>query len=227
MPYTPNYPGTIKIFTEKEDKVDLVVAADMNAVQGEITAEQTELGTDVAGSCVDLKTRLYVSIGNDGAVRKGTAFPASPIAGQLFERTDLGALYIYRAAGWQLVVQYGLTTLFHFCPAAEITHSTSSVNFEDFAAFHDTKLYVPAALPSYTVTLQAYVRTETAGSGGGFLKVLVGTDEFTSAQFNNTTFAWVTFSGTITVSGWQTLDIQCKNIWTQDIILAQLVMALT
>lgn len=61
-----SYPGAIKNFLVLEDGVDKVIAAHPNDRAAEITAIETELGTDVAGSAVDLKTRLAVSINADG-----------------------------------------------------------------------------------------------------------------------------------------------------------------
>ena len=34
-------------------------------------------------------------------IEKGTAFPAGPVAGQVFFRTDLGALYVYDGVSWE------------------------------------------------------------------------------------------------------------------------------
>lgn len=61
-----SYPGAIKNFLVLEDGVDKVIAAHPNDRAAEITAIETELGTDVAGSAADLKTRLAVSINADG-----------------------------------------------------------------------------------------------------------------------------------------------------------------
>jgi len=102
------YPGALKTFTNKTNKVDLYDSAHVNALQDEVVAVQTELGTDPAGSCTDLKTRLYVCIGNDGAMRQGTSFPGSPIEGQLFYRSDEHVPYYYNGTGWELYEQVRL-----------------------------------------------------------------------------------------------------------------------
>ena len=98
-----SYPGSIKTFTTKTDLIDTYDAAHINDPQLEITAIETELGTDVAGSATDLKTRLAVSLADSGAIKQGTAFPGSPVEGQLFWRTDLQTLYAYSvsAAAWK------------------------------------------------------------------------------------------------------------------------------
>lgn len=98
-----SYPASIKTFTTKTNKVDLVDAAHMNDVQSEVTAIETELGADVAGSVTDLVTRLFVCIGNNGALRQGTSFPGSPVEGQIFYRTDEDRLYVYDGSGWDAV----------------------------------------------------------------------------------------------------------------------------
>ncbi len=94
------YPAALITFTTKTNQVDLVDAAHINTAQDEIVAIQTELGTDPAGSATNLKTRLAVSIGDDGAIRKGTSFPGSPIDGQAFYRTDEDTFYIYNGTSW-------------------------------------------------------------------------------------------------------------------------------
>jgi hypothetical protein len=63
---TTTYPGTLDSFTTNTDGVDDVTAADMNNVQDAITALETELGTDPAGSLTNLKTRLAVALSNAG-----------------------------------------------------------------------------------------------------------------------------------------------------------------
>jgi hypothetical protein len=112
-----SYPDSLKLFQTKTDKVDLVDDDHINDVQNEIVAIETELGTDVAGSETDLKTRLAVSIANDGAVAKDTSFPGSTVAGQLFFRTDEDKLYYRNAAddAWTQVLDDALSNLvFHF-----------------------------------------------------------------------------------------------------------------
>lgn len=94
------YPGALPTFTTKEDNVDVYAASHINKLQEDLVAIATELGTDPAATSTDLKTRLAVSIGDDGAIRKGTSFPASPIDGQAFYRTDEDAFYIYNGTSW-------------------------------------------------------------------------------------------------------------------------------
>ena len=100
-----SYPSSIKTFTVKTAKQDKARAADVNAMQDEITAIETELGTNPAGSKTTVKDRLAVNLADDGATAKGTSFPASPTAGQLFYRTDEDKLYSRDAANanWKVV----------------------------------------------------------------------------------------------------------------------------
>lgn len=60
------YPGGLDSFTANVDDVDDVLAADVNELQVGIVATETELGTDPAGSCTDVKTRLAHSINDAG-----------------------------------------------------------------------------------------------------------------------------------------------------------------
>jgi hypothetical protein len=102
MSVVATYPNAIVIFTDKVDKVDVVDDDHMNKVQAEIVAIETELGTDVAGSAATLKARLAVSISDAGGIQFGTSFPGSPVANQLFVRSDEEKLYKRNAVntGW-------------------------------------------------------------------------------------------------------------------------------
>jgi len=97
------YDSAIVTYTTKTDKVDLVQAAHMNAVQNELIAIETMLGTGIRGSCADLKTRLAVCLAETGALQKGTNFPCSAIEGQLYYRTDTDLLYIRDDSQWDTV----------------------------------------------------------------------------------------------------------------------------
>jgi hypothetical protein len=63
------YPASLDSFTPKTDNVDDVMAADVNELQTAITALETELGTDPAGTLTDVKTRLAISLTDAGLVR--------------------------------------------------------------------------------------------------------------------------------------------------------------
>lgn len=110
----PFYPSLVATFTAKENKIDVYDADDINYPQNEINAIETEIGTNVKGSAADLKTRLGVITGTDGALRKGTSFPGSPIEGQAFYKTDEDTLYIYDGSDWDAVTTAASQTLFSF-----------------------------------------------------------------------------------------------------------------
>jgi hypothetical protein len=65
MPLTASYPGAIKTFSEVTDGVTEMTSTDINPPYAEITAIETELGTDPAGSVATVKLRLAQSL--DGA----------------------------------------------------------------------------------------------------------------------------------------------------------------
>jgi hypothetical protein len=64
------YPAALDTFTTKVDGAgNTILAAHMNAVQTALVNTETELGTDPAGSATDVKTRLAVSLADDGDFR--------------------------------------------------------------------------------------------------------------------------------------------------------------
>jgi hypothetical protein len=66
------YPTAIDQFITWEDDIDNILASAVNNLHARIIATQTELGTDPAGSLTDVKTRLAVSIENDGTLKADT-----------------------------------------------------------------------------------------------------------------------------------------------------------
>jgi len=63
-----DYPGSLYTKTTVTDDVTDVLAAHHNDQEDEILAIETELGTDVAGSASDLKTRIAKSLADDGTL---------------------------------------------------------------------------------------------------------------------------------------------------------------
>ena len=92
------YDSAVTTFTTKYDKVDIVAAAHMNAVQQEIVTIETILGTNVKGDRADLKTRLNNALDADGSIYSGSAFPSPALPSQIFYRTDLETPYVRNAA---------------------------------------------------------------------------------------------------------------------------------
>ena len=65
------YPAAVKNFSAIINGVTKLVAALFNSPYDEITAIQTELGTNPKGSCADVKTRLDVATDANGYVDQG------------------------------------------------------------------------------------------------------------------------------------------------------------
>lgn len=93
MTEAASYPGSLDTLPDYEAKQDVVDKAIINRIQNILEAIEGELGTDVAGSAATLKARLAISIADDGSVQHGTSFPGTPVANQVFTRTDQDILY--------------------------------------------------------------------------------------------------------------------------------------
>jgi hypothetical protein len=128
-----SYPAAVKTFTTKENNVDVYDADHINDQQNEITAIETELGTDVAGSATDLKTRLAVSIANSGAIQNGSSFPGSPVAMQAFYRSDTDLLYVRDAgnANWTVIQGSLSNVIFSFAVGGDYTVDNYGVSVND------------------------------------------------------------------------------------------------
>jgi len=151
-----SYPATLKTFTTKTDKVDLVAAAHINDLQDETLAIQTELGTDIAGSCTDLKTRLAVGMADSGGIQNGASFPGSPVAMQHFFRSDLNVNYVRNAANTAWITQLTDASLpIKVLMADENDTSGAWVDIDDNG---------PAA--SFAITLTAPTSVFIAGTVG-------------------------------------------------------------
>jgi len=90
------YPGAIKTFTAQVDNVDDAEAADVNVVYDEVTAIQTELGTNPKASATDLKTRLAHTLNALGYLSFDTPTELTIASGsitttQTFHRVDTQA----------------------------------------------------------------------------------------------------------------------------------------
>lgn len=95
-------------FTTKTDKVDLVAAAHINAVQAELVIIETILGVGVKGNQTNLKTRLDSAMDSDGTILSGSAFPSPAIGtSQGFWRTDLNSFNIWTGTQWKQINSSG------------------------------------------------------------------------------------------------------------------------
>ncbi len=65
-----SYPSAIKTFTTLVDGVDDVLASHQNDPNAEITAVETEIGTNPRGTAADVKTRLAQSLNDDGTLKQ-------------------------------------------------------------------------------------------------------------------------------------------------------------
>jgi len=92
-----DYPGSLVSFTTKSDGVDWVLAAHINDIQNEIEAIETELGTDVAGSMTDLKTRLAVVMNDNGTLKAFTM--GGDITGNGHSITNLDEVILNSVSG--------------------------------------------------------------------------------------------------------------------------------
>ena len=91
-----DYPSTIKTFTDVVDGTDDVLATQVNQAYDEIEAIETEIGTDVAGSQPDLKTRLARSLDGNGNINMNDSTSLTISSGALtvtqnFHRVDTEA----------------------------------------------------------------------------------------------------------------------------------------
>ena len=80
-----NFPVSVDTFATWQDDVDLISSSIVNDIQGQIVVIEENLGTGsgsngLKGSLADLKTRLAVSINNDGTL-KTSAIGATGVAG--------------------------------------------------------------------------------------------------------------------------------------------------
>jgi len=66
-----NYPGGLDTFITYQNDIDVIPVASANDAYSQILAIETELGTDPAGSMTDVKSRLAVSLNNDGTIKDG------------------------------------------------------------------------------------------------------------------------------------------------------------
>jgi hypothetical protein len=90
------YPGALKSWTARTDAADDVMADDVNTIYDEVTAVQTELGTDPAGTVSDVKTRLARSLDGVGNLDHASATTLTIAAGSItptqnFHRVDTEA----------------------------------------------------------------------------------------------------------------------------------------
>lgn len=97
------YPGTVKVFDNKNDQIDTVFAADVNSLQGEVVAIQSVLGLSPQGSAASVAARLDAltgtgvtlvgdqTIGGNKTFTGATVFTGTARAENTGELTSLAA----------------------------------------------------------------------------------------------------------------------------------------
>lgn len=86
------YPGSVRTFSTKQDKININYAADINAVQDEITATQKALGINVQGASVDATTRLSVLEADFGKFKWGNVSVTTNAYGVAAVTHNLGVI---------------------------------------------------------------------------------------------------------------------------------------
>jgi hypothetical protein len=234
-----SYDSAISSFTTKTDKVDLVQAAHINAVQSELVAIETILGTNVKGNRTDLKTRINNALDADGSILSGTAYPSPALPSQLFYRTDLGGLYVYDE-DWKIVGESLSNVIFewHGCVVATdgssghgIIQTTGSVTPPLTSAPYATTHFYVVKGGTYrtilssqftkisgitTVTIHARVwSSSTNAAEEAILSVDIGGQANTVKSVTSDTPSWVTTSNidvsSLTNGTTYTITIQLKN----------------
>jgi hypothetical protein len=216
------YDSAVISFTIKTDKVDLVQATHMNAVQSELVTIETILGTNVKGNRADLKTRLNNALDADGSILSGTSFPSPSLASQIFYRTDLNVLYMMNDINSLWIAQGVSLSNVIFCWNGADTSLTNTFGYYtgasllvDFSGLAATYSYFGAYGTTYrtillgkftkisgisTITINARLWASSAvATNEAILNVDIGGQSNTVASVTSTTPTWVTPS-TINVS---------------------------
>jgi len=101
-----SYPGSIKNFLTLEDGVDTVLAQHPNERADEITAIETELGANVAGSISDLVTRLAVRLNANGTLK--TVVTGEGGTGATANSNAANGVAILNSSGFLALAQGGI-----------------------------------------------------------------------------------------------------------------------
>ena len=215
------YDSAIISYTTKTDKVDLVQAAHMNAVQSELVTIETILGTNVKGNLADLKTRLNNMLDPDGSLLSGTSFPSPALGSQLFYRTDLTTTYAHNiSTGVWDALGGSLSNLIYRndnnTQAVATTGIITTTNLTTPASAEEYKYWSKDAGTSYvqlgqafkwtkisgvsTLTVYAKVWQDGAGGDNALFKLVVGSVEGISGTVSSATTTPTVFNWTVDVS---------------------------
>lgn len=160
-----SYPSAIKTFTNKTDLVDVVHASHVNEMQNEITAIETELGTDPKGVHADVKARL-------AALEEWIAKPLisgrltleSGVPISLNDQTAKTVIYYTPRINDDIGLYYGGAWRVFHTPeiSASLAGKAANTNFDVFAYY--TGAAVALELVAWTnATTRATTLTRTDG----------------------------------------------------------------
>lgn len=217
------FDSAIISYTTKTDKVDLVQAAHINAVQSELVTIETILGTGVKGDRANVKTRLNNALDADGSILSGTSYPSPALGSQVFYRTDLTTLYVHNISTGQWDALGGsLSNIIAFFQGQDssstsangIYKGTSNVPttaFDNlfyalFASGSNSYLNIVPTFKWKKITGVSTVTVLIRGWGkmspgtGAKFKVTIGSANGASSSFSSSSPAWQT-AFTVDVTG--------------------------
>lgn len=158
--YTPpKYPDQIPTLGDlpnRQDDVDWIYAARYNELKKELRAALIELGTNPAGNAADLKTRLAVTLDDDGVLRTDL----TPTFAGLTIQANLGtpAVLINQAgAGDILNLQDGGNTVLQVLNTGQVALGTGALSHLQLKVFLDTNL-------AYAMATVSSIQTDYAGA---------------------------------------------------------------
>lgn len=181
------YTCPVLSFTTKTNKVDLVDASHINALQTETAA---------------INNRLLNAIDSDGTILSGSSFP-SPIAGvsQQFWRTDLNVLYVWTGSQWS--PQSGITSY----TAGDYLLNNVAVGVIGSYDYRTSTTYAKVAeiyvQRSGTLRVKFYLAGNGGGASIGYGRIYRNGSAVGTEQSNNTTATEYSED----ISGWSAGDL--------------------
>lgn len=118
------YPTSLKSFTTKQNKVDLVDAAHINDLQSEVVALQTYVGTNPHGSMPNVAARLNSMLNPSGYLISSAGVPQPTAPGFLWYDTTAGVLKFIKTDSTTQSVGGSLSNLI-FCDDSAMLHATT------------------------------------------------------------------------------------------------------
>ena len=111
MSEAADWPSSYDSFADQQAKADPASKAVINKIQNVLEALESTIGLVPQGTRATLVARLAIMMATNGALAQGASFPVSPtpVAGQLFYRTDLAIPYWYDGAQWNVLKASNIT----------------------------------------------------------------------------------------------------------------------